>query len=120
MKFSVRGYSKDHGAKVQMEIEASSKAEAERKAIQSNLEVTRVEQTSEVDPHNATLPGRPAYTSSMQGTGAGNSSRRPGGRLGLGLSPGFRFLLLVAFCVAVTVVVYYKWALIKQYIPGLH
>jgi hypothetical protein len=120
MKFSVKGYSKDHGARVQMDIEASSKADAERKAIQSNMEVVRVEQMSEVDPHNATLPGRPAYTSSMQGTGAGTSPRRVGGRLGLGLSPGFKFLLFLAFCVGVAVVIYYKWDLIKKYIPGLH
>lgn len=121
MKFTIRGYSRDRGARMQMEVEASSKAEAERKAIQSNMEVVKVDQTSEVDPHNATLPGRAAYTSSMQGSGAGAPrNRRPGGRLGLGMGPGMRFLLFLAFCVGVAVVIYYNWNLIKKYIPGLH
>jgi hypothetical protein len=120
MKFNVTGYSKGNGAKVNMEMEASSKADAERKAVHANVEVTRVEQTGEVDPHNATLPNRPAYMSPMADAGAGRGkadigrekSRRPP-------NPLARFFLILIFAIAVATAAYYNWEWIKQHVPGL-
>jgi hypothetical protein len=103
-----------------MELEASSKADAERKAIHSNMEVVRVEQTSEVDPHNATLPGRPAYTSSMATHGAGAEGHRKQTKQGRPSSPMFRFFLVLLFCASVATLIYYYWDKIKQHVPGMN
>ena len=62
MLFRVLGYSKENAAKITIEIEAQSKADAERKAIRQNIEVTRVEIASEAEARqvNATLTRAPA------------------------------------------------------------
>ncbi len=47
MKFRVIGSSRETGARMSLEFEAESKAAAERKATQSGMSVTRVEDISD-------------------------------------------------------------------------
>ena len=56
MKFRVIGSSRETGARMSLEFEAESKAAAERKATQSGMSVTRVEDISDGYVAHATEP----------------------------------------------------------------
>lgn len=121
MKFQVTGYSKNNGAKVHMDVDASSKADAERRALQSNLEVVRIEQVSEVDPRNATLPNRPPFSNPLAGHGASAQAARSRERSRPGNSTGLlRTVVTILLLLGIAGGVYMYWDKIKQFIPGLH
>ena len=92
MMFRVLGYSKENAAKVTLEIEAQSKAEAERKALRQNIEITRIELASEASAREASAP-RPV---------PGRSSSR-------GSSGGLTKLLFLLVLVALAVGAYLYW-----------
>ncbi len=50
MQFKVTGTSKSTGARMVLEFEAESKAQAERKAMQQGMNVTRAENVSDGEP----------------------------------------------------------------------
>ena len=50
MQFKVTGTSKTTGARMVLEFEAESKAQAERKAMQQGMNVTRAENISDGEP----------------------------------------------------------------------
>jgi hypothetical protein len=56
MKFRVIGSSRETGARMTLEMEAESKAAAERKATQSGMSVNRVEDISDGYVAHATEP----------------------------------------------------------------
>jgi hypothetical protein len=67
MKFRVIGSSRETGARMSLEFEAESKAAAERKATQSGMSVTRVEDISDGYVAHASAP----RTSRRRGGGGG-------------------------------------------------
>ena len=66
MKFRVIGSSRDTGARMSLEFEAESKAAAERKATQSGMSVTRVEDITDGYVAHALAP-RPTRRRSTAG-----------------------------------------------------
>ena len=58
MKFRVIGSSKETGARMTLEFEALSKAQAERKAQQAGMAVSRVEIFSELGDEEPVAPRR--------------------------------------------------------------
>ena len=95
MKFRVIGSSRETGARMTLEMEAESKAAAERKATQSGMSVNRVEDISDGYVAHATEP-RTA------------TRRRSGG--------GGKFALLVIL-VLLAAAAYYFWSHLR---PLLH
>ena len=100
MKFRVLGYSKENGAKVTMEFEASSKAEAERKAIKSHLEVIRVEPAAEAEAREANQPRAAISQEASRGGGGGSGGR----------------ILLLLVLVGLAVAAWYFWPQIMAFI----
>jgi hypothetical protein len=67
MKYRVIGSNKDTGARMILEMEADSKAAAERKASQTGMYVTRVEDAGML--HESVSTGRPVRRRSSGGMG---------------------------------------------------
>ena len=93
MKFRVIGSSRETGARMSLEFEAESKAAAERKATQTGMSVTRVEDISDGYVAHATAP---------------RAARRRGG----GGGKATLFLLLVLIAAAL----WYFWPHVRQMI----
>ncbi len=92
MKYRVIGSNKDTGARMILEMEADSKAAAERKALQAGMYVTRVEDAALVREDVAST--RPV------------SRRRSGGGMG--------WLVQIIIIAAVAGVVYHFWPQIME------
>jgi hypothetical protein len=86
MRFQVIGSNRDTGARMMLELEAESKAAAERKATQSGMSVNRVVDVSD---------GYPAYS----------NEGRPGRRR----SGGGGKLLFLLLLIAIAIAAYYFW-----------
>ncbi len=93
MKYRVIGSNKDTGARMILEMEADSKASAERRAMQTGMYVTRVEDASLVREDVAST--RPVR-------------RRSGGGMG--------WMMQIIIIAAVVAAVYYFWPQIMQMI----
>jgi hypothetical protein len=70
MKFKVTGTSKSTGARMILEFEAESKAQAERKALQQGMNVTRAENISDGEPPKSYPTG--ADRRAKKGSAVGN------------------------------------------------
>ena len=92
MKFQVIGSNRETGARMTLELEAESKAAAERKATQSGMSVSRVVDISE---------GYPAYADS------GRTTRRGPGH-------GAGKLLLFLILLAAAAAAYWFWPTIRH------
>ncbi|GEM_PF-2927061 len=100
MKIRIIGHRKDNAARVTLEVEAESKAAAERDAIRQGIEVVRVE----------ILQGGGTYgVGQVKAEGSGRSS---GGR-------ATKILIFLLVVVAIAGAVYYAWPMIESLIPGL-
>jgi hypothetical protein len=97
MQFKVTGSNKDTGARMVLEFEAESKAAAERKAVQSGMNVNRVQELSE---HEAEAE-RQAKRDAHRGEAIQKSKL-----------PGLITLLLVLAVIAA--VVYFIWPKISD------
>jgi hypothetical protein len=86
MKYQVIGSNRETGARMMLELEAESKAAAERKATQSGMSVSRVVDVTD---------GYPAYSGEGRATG-----RRSGGS---------GKLLLLLLLIAIAAAAYYLW-----------
>jgi hypothetical protein len=93
MKFQVIGSNRETGARMMLELEAESRAAAERKATQSGMSVNRVVDISD---------GYPAYADSPRPT------RRGGGGAG-------RLLSLIVLA-AIVVAIWHFWPQIRHMI----
>ena len=87
MKFKVTGQNRDTGARQVLEFEASSKGEAERKALQSGMTVNRVEDITDGEVEHAGVT--------------------PGGRMRSGGSGMIKKLVILAIVIAVA---YFLWS----------
>lgn len=94
MKYRVIGSNKDTGARMVLEMEADSKAAAERRALQTGMYVTRVEDAALV--HEDVASTRPV------------SRRRSGGGMG--------WMMQIIVLAAIAAAAYYFWPQIMQLI----
>ena len=97
MKFKVTGTSKSTAARMTLEFEAESKAQAERKAMQQGMNVTRVENISDGE------------TSKSFPTGADQRGPKKGSALGT--------LMALAILAGILYALYYFWPQIHALIP---
>jgi hypothetical protein len=97
MKFKVTGTSKSTGARMALEFEAESKAQAERKAAQQGMNVTRAENVSDGEAPKS-FP-----------TGADQRPARKGSTVGT--------LLAVAVLAAIVYAIYHFWPQIQALLP---
>jgi hypothetical protein len=97
MKFKVTGTSKSTGARMTLEFEAQSKAQAERKAMQQGMNVTRAEDISDGEMPKS-FP-----------TGADRRGARSGGSLA---GKFFALIILAAIALAIR----HFWPQLSQWI----
>jgi len=93
MKFRVIGHRRDNAARVTLEFEAQSKAEAERNAIKQGIEVVRVEVAQGDGGTYAVGQARPE-----------GAVQRSSGGGGIG-----KLLVLLLVLIAAGAAVYYFW-----------
>ena len=93
MRYHVVGQNRDTGARVSLELEAESKAAAERKATRAGMSVHHV--TDVTDGHTGHTPGtNPAYRGPVKSRGGG-------------------FIKLIVLFVILAAVAYFFWPTIR-------
>jgi len=94
MKYHVSGINHDTGARMTLDCEASSKADAERKATKAGMEVHRAQEMSE----NGATPAHERH--SHRGEDDGDSGR---------------FIKLLVLVVIVAIAVFFFWGKIRGF-----
>jgi hypothetical protein len=95
MKYRILAHSKDTGQKITLELEAQSKADAERKAKPHNVNIIRIE------PADPSAPAAPEWTSIQP--------RRH-----------FKFPWFLFLLALIAAALYYFWPTISPLIPHFH